>query len=142
MYSLGLTVRALLHPDESIHDLSDTTINNAKLMIHDLLVAMMAILLGILLFNEKTNAAGTTTTNWKDLGQYEKLAAKILQRSTNEFNPFKTLTDLSATPVFITNMRETGQNFVKLFDGEQDTMKFFSNTFSFLEVIPNPTIRN
>lgn len=143
MYSLGLTVRALLHPEESISDLSDTTIRNSKLMIHDLLVAMMAMLLGILLFSEKTGEFDSKkTTNWRELSQYEKLATKIMLRSTNEFNPFKTFTDLNSTPAFITNMRETAQDFKKLFEGDQDVMRFFSNTFNFLEVIPNPSLRN
>ena len=39
-------------------------------------------------------------------------------------------------------MRETGQDFVKLFEGDQDVMKFLTNTFNFLEVIPNPMTRN
>lgn len=144
MYSLGLTVRALLHPDESIKDLNETTLRNAKLMIHDLLVAMMAILLGIILFDKKEGdfGGGGATMRWQELNHYEKLAAKILLRSGNEFRPLKTLTDISATPVFITNMRETGQDFVKLFEGNQDVMKFFTNTFNFLEVIPNPMTRN
>jgi hypothetical protein len=140
MYSLGLTLRAMANPKESLSDLDARTINQAKLMTHDLLLALIWILLGILLFSD-SNDVGKKTTNWQDMSQYEKLATNVILRSTKEFNPFTLLGDLQSTPSFITKMSDVKKDFVKTFEGDGDVQKFFTNTFKFLELVPNPGIR-
>ena len=145
MYSLGLAIRAMLHPNESVSDLNPQTIRNAKLMTHDLIAMMISILLGMILFSEHTKLGGEgTTTNWKDMSQYEKLATRIAMRSLNEFDPISLLGQLQTTPVFIDKGSQVASDFKKLFDGkgkDGEVLSFFRNNISFLELMPNPNIK-
>jgi len=75
------------------------------------------------------------------MGQYEKIATKILIRSTKEFNPFGLLTDLQATPAFITSLSDATTDFKNLFSGESSVETFFRGNLNFLEIIPKPMLR-
>ena len=141
MYSLGMVMRELATV-QSLDNVDPQRLNQAKLMLHDLLMAMIAILLGIILYSESDNVSGEgKTTVWKDMSQYEKIAAKIMMRTTKEFNPIGLLTDLQATPSFITSLSDATTDFKKVFAGDSDVETFFRNNINFLELLPKPMIR-
>lgn len=142
MYSLGLVTRSLIK-GESLDGLDPQRLNNAKLMLHDLLVAMIAILLGIALFSKDTGVDGIKEkSNWDEMGQYEKVAARIILRATKEFDPFALVGSIQTTPAFISKLSEATTDFKGLFAGDGDILEFFRNNISFTELIPNPMTRN
>lgn len=142
MYSLGLVTRSLVK-GESLDGLDPQRLNNAKLMLHDLLVAMIAILLGIALFSKDTGVDGIKEkSNWDEMGQYEKVAARIILRATKEFDPFSLVGAVQTTPAFISKLSEATADFKGLFAGDGDILEFFRNNISFTELIPNPMTRN
>lgn len=146
MYSLGMTIRELITV-QSLEGVDPQRLKNSKVMLHDLLMAMIAILLGIILYSKhedfgggKSGGGGATST-WSEMGQYEKIATKIIMRSTKEFNPFGLLTDLQATPAFISSLSDATTDFKNLFSGKSSVESFFRNNLNFLEVIPKPMLR-
>lgn len=94
LYSLGLTINDAFHGNLSSTD--PQRISRAKLALHDLILAMLSMLLGYLLL------ANTRKKKDERLDQYEKLALKIMMNSTGEFDPFSTVFGtVNATPAFI-----------------------------------------
>ena len=143
MYSLGMTARALFRGE--LDETPEYRINNAKLMVHDLIVAMIAILLGLALFAKDSDVEGDKST-WDEMGQYERIMARILMRSSSEFDPFQLIGSLQSTPAFITKITEVKKDLKNVFAGNSSVEKFFTNNFNFLELAPlsslNPFTRN
>ena len=139
LFSLGMTTRALFTGE--LNETPEYRIQNAKLMLHDLLVAMIAIMLGIFLFTKDKDVEGATST-WDDMGHLERQGARILMRATREFDPFDLIGSVQTTPSFIAKLEETKRDFKNLFAGNSNTERFFRRAFNFLEVIPQPLARN
>jgi hypothetical protein len=59
MYSLGMTARAIVKGE--IDETPEYRINNAKLMLHDIIVAMISIFLGLALFSKDEDVEGSKT---------------------------------------------------------------------------------
>ena len=144
MTSLGLTVRQVFS-GKSFDELDPQRLNNAKLMLHDIIVAMMSILLGLLLFGKikGINVApkGSGPTKWSEMGQFERIGAKIMLSATDEFDPISLLGGVQSTPTFVTALGKLKEDFNNLFLGHTDLEKFFRNNFRFLENVPNPMTR-
>ena len=144
MTSLGLTVRHVFS-GKSFDELDPQRLNNAKLMLHDIIVAMMSILLGLLLFGKikGINVApkGSGPTKWSEMGQFERIGAKIMLSATDEFDPISLLGGVQSTPTFVTALGKLKEDFNNLFLGHTDLETFFRNNFRFLENVPNPMTR-
>lgn len=74
MYSLGLTIRSVFTGD--FDKLLSQRLKNAKVGLHDLMVALIALFLANLLMSDKKKSKSDSTK----LSQYEKLSLKILQK--------------------------------------------------------------
>ena len=72
------------------------------------------------------------------MGQYERVAAKILMRATKEFDPFDLIGSMQTTPIFIATLVEAKQDLKNLFAGSSSLERFFRSNLNFLEIIPNP----
>lgn len=143
MYSLGMTARALFKGE--IDETPEYRINNAKLMLHDLIVAMISIFLGLALFSKDEDVEGSKTA-WDEMGQYQRVMTRILMRSSTEFDPFQLIGSVQTTPAFITKMAQTKKDLTNVFSGNSSMEKFFTKNFNFLELAPlstlNPFTRN
>lgn len=137
MYSLALTIRSL-RKGESLTDLDPQRLKQAKLMLHDLLMAMLSILFGMFLYNKSLDGK----SNYAEMGQYEQKGAKIMMRSLKEFNPFSVFGDIQTTPAFISKVSTTLTDFKGLFTGDTDIDRLFRHNVNFLELVPNPMVRN
>ena len=144
MTSLGLTARHLF-TGNSIDEIDPQRLNNAKVMLHDIIVAMLSILFGLILFGKvkgiDVSAKGSGPTKWSEMDQYERLAAKIILNTTNEFDPISLLGSVQSTPTFVTALGKLSGDFNNLFTGHTDMETFFRNNFRFLENVPNPMTR-
>ena len=144
MTSLGLTARHLF-TGNSIDELDPQRLNNAKVMLHDIIVAMLSMLFGLMLFGKvkgiNVSAKGSGPTKWSEMDQYERLAAKIILNTTNEFDPISLLGSIQSTPTFVTALGKLKGDFNNLFTGHTDMETFFRNNFRFLENVPNPMTR-
>lgn len=137
MYSLGLTIRAVFTGD--LDKVDPQRLKNAKVGLHDLLVALFSIFLSGILMNDKKKSKTDPTK----LTQYEKIALKIFAKATNEFNPFSNLLGpFQSTPSFIAKSKEVKDDFIKLTQGKSDFAQFLRNNINAVELIPNPGTRN
>lgn len=138
MYSFGITIRELA-TGKSLKEIEPHRLNNAKLMLHDLIIMLINILLGILIFKNKDLITGKT--NYSQMDQYERMACKILMRSTKEFNPFSLLGDIQTTPVFISTLSDTIDSVKDVFSGNGSVESFIRSNLNFMELVPNPMAR-
>ena len=137
MYSLGLTIRSVFTGD--FDKLDPQRLKNAKVGLHDLMVALIALLLASLLMSDKKKPKSDPTK----LSQYEKLSLKIFQKATAEFNPFTNLLGpFKSTPSFLQKVGEIKDGIKSLSEGKSDFATFIRNNINAAELIPNPATRN
>lgn len=95
MYSLALTFRSVVTGD--FNKVEPQRLKQAKLALHDLLVALMSLMISSFLMSDKKKSKNDP----EKLDQYSKLGIKILQRATGEFDPFSNFASPFAEPSFI-----------------------------------------
>ena len=137
MYSLGLTIRSIFTGD--FDKLDPQRLKNAKVGLHDLMVALIALFLANLLMSDKKKSKSDSTK----LSQYEKLSLKIFQKATGEFDPFTNLLGpFQSTPSFLQKVGEIKDGIKSLSEGKSDFATFIRNNINAAELIPNPATRN
>jgi hypothetical protein len=137
MYSLGYVARDLFsgHLDET----DPQRMQQAKLMVHDLLLMFSSIALGSLLYQDLKKSK-TDATKYD---QYERLAMKVMYKSTNEFDPFgNTLGSIQAEPAFVSTLATVKKDFGTMISGKTSLAKFLHNNIQFAELLPNPVTKN
>lgn len=119
-----------------LNEVSPIRLAQAKLALHDLLMALLGILLGYLLMADKEKP------KTEQLAQYEGLALKTLDKAFNEFNFGKSIFgSIQTTPAFVSKLSTTKESMDRLFEGKSDLETFMRRNISFLEILPNPLTR-
>lgn len=132
MYSLSSTARAVIKGDlDNVHP---EHLANAKIAIHDLLVAMLAILLGYFLMKDYNKSDKDKTK----MSQYEQLITKTVKKGLAEFNPWESIFgSLQSTPAFIDRLGQSAESIKSFVSGNSDVEKMLRKNFVFFEVLPN-----
>lgn len=131
MYSLTLTARALFKGE--LDTVDPQRLKQAKIGLHDILVALLAAFLGSMLMQDAKKSKHDDTK----LSQYPRLGSKILYNATSEFNPFTNLAGpFNGEPSFMKKMGEVKTGFMSLMSGNTTPEKFLRNNLNFLEVVP------
>lgn len=137
MYSLNQVARDLFtgHLDET----DPQRIQQAKLMVHDLILMFSSLALGSILFQDLKKSK----TDAEKFGQYERLATKVSYKTTNEFDPFSsTVGALQATPAFVSTLGNVKKTFTNMMDGKTSLEKFLHGNVAFAELLPNPETKH
>lgn len=132
-YSLGLTIRDLITKG-SLEDVNPDRLNKAKLALHDLLVAMLMIILSHAMYSKNEDGK----IPYKEMGEFEKLAMNTMIKSFGEFDPISSgFGALSWTPAFVSIMGNTYADFKSLVSGKSDLENFLRQNFRSLELLPS-----
>lgn len=134
MYSLSFAIQALFQG--KLDELEVQTVKNAKVALHDLLVYLLSIFLGIIM----TSDVRKKKTDPDKMGYYEKVAMTIFYRSSSEFGSFPLLGALQTTPAFLVKSSQILEGIKAMMAGEEDVPTFFRSNISFLELLP-PTLK-
>lgn len=131
MYSLGLTIRALA--TGNLKNTDPQRLANAKIALHDLLIAMIMMWLGHILMSNGEDG----TKPMKEMSQYEQLAIKIGMKSFGEFDPFGGVFGaLSWQPAFASVMTNTMTDFKSVLAGKSDLVTFLRSNWNMMEILP------
>lgn len=134
MYSLALSTRALFQG--KLDELEIQTIRNARVALHDLLIYLLSIFLGIVM----TSDVRKKKTDPSKMDYYEKVAMTIFYRSSSEFGSFPLLGAIQTTPAFLVKSSQILEGIKAMMTGKEDVPTFFRSNISFLELLP-PTLR-
>lgn len=137
MYSLGYVTRDLF--SGKIDQTDPQRMQQAKLMLHDLLLMFTSIILGSIMYQDLKKSK-TDATKYD---QYQRLAMKIMYKSAGEFDPFgNTIGAIQAEPAFLSTLSSVKTNFVSMTQGHTDLAKFLHKNLQFAEILPNPVTKN
>ena len=136
MYSLALTAREVIKGNGS--NVEEYRVRNAKLALHDLFVTMMLLLLGALIMSKDKD---TGKIPFREMGQPQQLATKILMKSFGEFNSGDLLTSISVTPAFVSILGNAAGDFKDVISGDTDLEKFLRHNVRLMEFFPDMSPR-
>jgi hypothetical protein len=115
---------------------SPEQIAKAKIALHDLLLAIFAMLLGFFIVKNRNTSKADKTV----IDQYEQLALKIVYKGTREFDPFNSIFgSIQTTPAMIDKIGQTMKSIKDLASGNSDLDKLMRKTFVFSEIFPEFT---